>query len=452
MVSFAGTVACASAACGPAVEIEGDTDGSSDSQSGSDTIIDPSESETGSTTTPPQGCNHDDDCPTGFSCEDQQCVEDDYDCYDYGDCYCYYGHCSPPNYYDCYGDEDCGSGELCDFDYCDAVQNLPNCGGPVELLGTPIPIPDAADIQSLAFVDLDDAVPGEALVVGEGTGGWVLRSGQEPLALPDLGAAIQDAIADDLDGDAAVDLALVSDAGLTVLYGFGGEAQERVDVAGSLDALESFGPLEAPPSLAVRQGDQLFTVEGLTTRAPTLQLLEAPVSPVSLAPFAFSDSWNGFVADGGTLGPSLIVTATDAQEYLGEPARASGRTMASGQLGGEARSDVLWATPYADWTYLEVSVDGAPPERRALYFTYPDYGIGDLDGNGFGDAIGVGPGGVVVLPGDETWGVSCFVQGPLEGTPGPMDVGDFDGDGTDELALIPGEATGAIVYDVSWEP
>ncbi len=131
-VSFAGVVASAAAACGPAIDIDGDgdTEGGSTTQS-SDTIIEP----TASTTTPPEGCEANDDCAPGFYCSDGACIEE-YDCYDYG-C-CIYGHCSPPPYYDCYEDDDCGTGALCTSGYCDAVQSLPDCGGPVELAGAPI--------------------------------------------------------------------------------------------------------------------------------------------------------------------------------------------------------------------------------------------------------------------------------------------------------------------------
>ncbi len=309
--------------------------------------------------------------------------------------------------------------------------------------------------MSLAFVDFDPLTPGEALVVGDGTGGWVLESGQAPLPLPNLGAPVTDAAAVDLDSDGAIDLALVTGSGLTVLYGFGTETVERVEVPapGPLVRLEAFEPAQDVPGLVLQREDELvYTVEGTQQRVLNLAELDGSVLARDLGVYAHGDGATGFAVEPSTPTPPRVYTSPIGFYDLGEVARASNRALALGQLGGGGRSDALWSSVYLDWTFLEVSVDGGAPEPRAVYFTYPAYAIGDLDGNGLGDAIGVGPGGVVVLPGDDTWGVSCFVQGPLEGTPGPSDVGDFDGDGVDELAILPREGGGPTVFDVSWAP
>lgn len=457
--SFVAALGLSAAACGPAVEIEGETDGG-ETESSSDTIIDPStptETDPTNPTDPTEGgCVSDDDCLDGFYCApDGQCIEE-YDCYDYG-CYCVYGHCSPG--YDCYGDEECGSGELCEgYGYCDTVQSLPDCGEPATLLGTPVQIPTGNPIDSLSFVDLDPETTGEDLVVGTDLGGWLIPSGGEAIEL-DSSGGVHGAAAADLDGDGATDLLLVDDAGLRVTYGFGGDAEQSISVSASgqpLASVHALANIEGLPSLVLTDAQgAVFTVAGSSERLIALEPVELPGEAAArLATFSSGDGRDGFVVEPTFIGPTTLHMDQDPVVEIGAPARAGlPRALATGSLRGEERSDILWATLYSDWTFLEISSGGAEPEHRAVYFDYDTLAIGDLDGDGLDDALAVGGGGLAVMPGDAQWGLTCFSQSPfVGGETRTIALGDLDGDGADEAIVITDAGGAPMQYDVSWAP
>lgn len=430
--------------CGPAVELDEDTDGGSESES--DTIIDPS-----SPTDPTSGDCEVEGCPEGFYCGPEgQCIEE-YDCYDYG-CYCVYGHCSPG--YDCYDDDDCGPGELCGgYDGCEVVQNLSDCGSPVALEGTLLAIPTGNPIGALAFVDLDPATPGEDLVVGTDIDGWLIPSSGEAVPLPSAGA-VTGAAATDLDGDGATDLVLIDAGRLAVHYGFGTEAMETVQLSTEQPVTEvhALRGVEGLPSLAILDaGGTTYTVTGSPDRSLALASIPLPFDAISkIAPFAIGDGSDGYVWDSGfDVG---LYTVQDGQLSLGQPYDGP-RTFGIGRLTGSPRSDILWATPYSDWTLLDISIGGASIASRAIYFDYDTYAVGDLDGNGIDDALAVGFGGLAVMPGDPDWGLTCFSQAPFDGGASRLlALGDLDGDGMDEAVIVTDAGGAPTSYDIGWSP
>jgi hypothetical protein len=449
----AAAIGLTAAACGPAVEIEGDTDGGSETES--DTLIDP----TTDTDIDPMECLENVDCPDGFVCLDGECYAeppppDDCEDYDYG-CYCYYGHCSPPYYYDCYDDEECNTGELCQGGYCDPVQSLPACGDNAVALEVPLPIPTDAPVVSLAFVDLDPEAPGEALLVGTAEETLLLESGVEPRTLPELPATGRDAVAADLDGDDATDLVVAHDLGLSIIYSFGGEEQQVVDVPtrNPISAVERFVPIDADQGIVVRtDGFEAFFVDGLSERTPSLRLLDGVVAS-GLAPFDDGLGTLGFVLELASGDPARLYFGDDAFVEVGAyPRMGGGRDLVTGTIGGAPGADAVWATPYFnDWTYIEFALDAEQYEARALYFNYPRLAAGDLDGDGLDDLLSIGTGGFAVMPGDAKWGATCFAQAPLLSGAIDPDIGDYDGDGVDELATTTDDGQLAV-YDVSWSP
>lgn len=438
------------AACGPAVPVAGDTDGSSASASESetDTVIQPSES--GEETGPPPGCVDDVDCSPGFYCAGGECIED-YECsYDDYGCYCAYGHCSPPYYYDCYEDEECGSGSLCEDRYCDTVQNLPECDDDLALQGAPLPIPVDDPPASLAFVDLDPDVPGEQLVVGSIGGGWLFDAEQPPSPLP-ADEPITDTVATDLDDDGAIDLVLASTSALTVAWGFGtaSEALQILEIPQGPLELEVAQNPGALPELVVRTATGLVLVPGSTAR--TIDPLPFPIPDLAATDLA------GYRGADGALGVLLENPNAEALRYLGGDVDSLGtrgrtldRRVHGGQLDGQGPTEAIWTTTFSDWTFLEYGLD-AGDQARAIYFTYPHFAVGDLDGDGLDDVAGMGGGGAVVMRGDEDWGMTCFTQAPLGEDVLQTAAGDFDADGSDELVVLP-TAGPAIIYDVSWTP
>ena len=457
--SFVAALGLGAAACGPAVGIEGDTDGA-ETESSSDMIIDPSTPTDTDPTDPTDptagGCDNGNECPDGFYCgAEGQCIEDyscDYD--DYG-CYCVYGHCQPG--YDCYDDDDCATGEICEgYGYCNPVQTLPDCGDPATLVGTPVQIPTGNAIEALAFVDLDPDTLGEDLVVGTDIDGWLIPSGGEAVALSSEGP-VRAAASADLDGDAQIDLIVLDDQGLRVTYGYGTETAQTV-TAGSAQPFASVHTLrnaEGLPSLAVLDAlGVVLIIEGSPERLLQLSPLELPTKGVlAIEPFAFGDGSDGIVWE-SQFGAGIHDLANNSSTPLDGGARAGiSRQMAVGSLAGSERSDILWASLYKDWTRLEVSIGGDTPEERVLYFDYESYAIGDLDGNGLDDVLAVGGGGLAVMPGDADWGVTCFSQSPfVGGASRTVAVGDLDGDGSDEAIVITDAGGAPMQYDVSWAP
>jgi len=446
--SFLAAAPLGAIACGPAVVLNEDTDGGS--ADGTDTIIDPSSPT--DPTDPTSGDCEVDGCPPGFYCGPEgQCIED-YDCYDYG-CYCVYGHCSPG--YDCYDDNDCGAGELCEsYNGCDVLQSLTDCGSPAMLEGTPLAIPTGNPIGALAFVDLDPQTPGEDLVVGTDIDGWLLPSGGEAVALPSEGA-VRAAASADLDGDALTDLVLLDAGGLAVLYGFGDASEELVRLPSEpFVDVEVLRNAEGLPTLVVQDSfGGVFTVDGATERMLALgSTMLAAKSDTAIDPFAMGDGSDDLLRD-SPYDAGLYDLAEATLTTIAYPRRAD-RTMIVGSLTGAPRSDVLWASPYPDWTLIELSIGGSSGlEFRAIYFDYPTYASGDLDGDGNDDVLAVGVGGLAVMPGDSQWGLTCFSQAPFEGGASRiLAVGDLDGDGIDEAVVITDAGGAPIQYDVTWSP
>ncbi|MGH1339995.1 MAG: hypothetical protein ACRBN8_00480 [Nannocystales bacterium] len=453
--SFVAALGLSAAACGPAVALEGDTDGA-ETEGSSDTIIDPSTPTDTDPTGPTQGgCDSPDDCPSGFYCgPDGQCIEE-YDCYDYG-CYCVYGHCSPG--YDCYDDEDCGSGELCQgYDGCDPVQSLSDCGTPATLVGTPLQIPTGNPIEALSFVDVDPQSPGEDLVAGTDTGGWLLPSGGEAVELPSEGA-VRGAASADLDADGSTDLILIDDAGLSVHYGFGTETPQTVSLPTQqpFTAVHALQNVEGLPSLALLDAaGAVSVVAGSSDRTLELTPTRIPADPnASIEAFALGDGADGVVWEGSSgVSAALYTPSSQVLDSIGQLPRAGTRSMVVGSLVDSERSDVLWSSNYVDWTLLEVSIGGETPALRAIYFDYNTLGIGDLDGNGFDEALAVGEGGLAVMPGDVEWGVTCFSHSPFVGGASRLlAMGDLDGDGSDEAIIVTDAGGPPVQYDVSWTP
>ncbi|MEM6293878.1 MAG: hypothetical protein AAGA54_21560 [Myxococcota bacterium] len=450
--------------CGPAVEFDDEqTETEGGSASASDTIIDPSETETNPTsptspTTSPTGPTGCDDggivCQPNEVCVDNRCVDDCY--YDGGyDCYCVYGHCSPP--LDCYDDEDCGTGSLCGesgYGYCDFVQELSNCDEALSLDPIALPLPEG-EVASLSFVDLGDE--GEALVVGADDGGSVVRAADlEPTPLPPMGAPVQDAIAADLDGDGVHDLVLALPDRLTVLFRYGMDTEQQVDVeveGGVTDLAVLFND-GIPDRLAMLdgQGQAWWSPAGFNLSFEIPITVSSFASTLDAAALTDVDQ-DVLLLETPNVGDPTTVHTLDGRGFdIGETARREGRQMFAAKHGNDDVANVVWATTYSDWTMLEALVDGSLFERRALYFAYPYVGVGDFDGDAFDDVALVGGGGLAVVRGDAEFGLGCFAQAPLDSARTRIvAAGDFDGDGIDELAIA-SDGAAATVYVVSLTP
>lgn len=150
-------------ACGPLVPID-DSAGNDESTSNSTTNgsgpnptgpnptgPNPTDTTPTTITTSPGGC-YDVPCPPNYHCENGYCVYDG--CY-YDDGGCCYDTCCGFEcgwYGECFSNGDCPSGYFCDYNYCQAAAQEPDCA--IANLEFQIPIPMTADdVLSLAFVD-----------------------------------------------------------------------------------------------------------------------------------------------------------------------------------------------------------------------------------------------------------------------------------------------------------
>lgn len=241
------------AACGPRVAAgdgEGDADGSGDTNPPTSTSV----GEGGQ-------CGNDSECPDGYACIDGVC---EYQCY----CGCGVApppgnrfRCSEAGNYECYADEDCGDGEVCDRNECvpDPCASIPSLGDGVDVdvswatgpirqigfmpyasrgeidtvvvagnqlaeIGGHVHIEHAAEILSAAWGDLNhDGVAD--VVIADASAVWVYPANPangrfEAPGDPTMLAATQLAIAD-TNGDDVLDVLAKSADGVWLLPGNG---------------------------------------------------------------------------------------------------------------------------------------------------------------------------------------------------------------------------------------
>ncbi|MBC8074153.1 MAG: VCBS repeat-containing protein [Deltaproteobacteria bacterium] len=174
------------AACGPNVEVDSDPSSASES------------SESG-----PGVCVTGSDCPSGYWCDAGECVPEYCD-----GCGCYSAPPPPENrfrcspYYECYSDEDCGEGEICDYGSCELD---PVCEGIPQLTEQLVLAFDGGGpLTALRYADLEAGGAPELIGVQDNL---VLGlDGGVSTILIVADAPVLDVIAIDLDGDLVLDL------------------------------------------------------------------------------------------------------------------------------------------------------------------------------------------------------------------------------------------------------
>ncbi|HWB73434.1 MAG TPA: FG-GAP-like repeat-containing protein [Nannocystaceae bacterium] len=152
------------------------------------TSIDPSDTATTSSSCGEQ-------CPPGYCCVDTQCMN----FYCPPKCpqeLCCYGMCPT---YNCYVDDDCGPGSVCQLGGCMPIEMEYECMLPVQL-EFQIPIPGGEDVRALAFIDADGDAQRD-VVVGEGSRVQLLRAYDFSLTEIDSDVEAASLVVADLDGD-----------------------------------------------------------------------------------------------------------------------------------------------------------------------------------------------------------------------------------------------------------
>jgi hypothetical protein len=459
------------AACGP-VAPQDTTDGTTDPSAG-DPSSDASSEPTAptSSTAPPPMCDDNADCadiPCG-ACFEGECIE-------YVGCCGYYGlvetadgwRCSPPPYYECYGDDDCPDGYYCSINEClpIRVEPLPACG-PLAFdltqwnLGAAPSAFVLADFDADLDLDLAAAQPGVAqieLSLNDGAGTFTL-AGAFPVGEPTGDLALAGG---DLDGDGDTDLvAGRSDGGLVLLFGqdavfMAGAtlpsspepvklAVADVDGDGAVDIVAVSG---GEPQVSVHRGDGLGgfapaqdgSPQGIQTRA-ALADLDADGRVDLLAPIARGNPvpvWTGqpdgtFVAIG-----QFAAHEPDVAPFAGDLDADGDLEVVLASITQEQSMIESWqaASPGA-WADTPARVLSVDPATGGVLAEFEAPAGADL-------ILTTGSATLTMVLGDESGRFSCerSVDVLLTASPDLIVVGDVTGDGRPDIVTgSPGEPT-----------
>jgi hypothetical protein len=433
------------AACGPAIPVdEGET--ATEGETENNTVP------TSVGTVDPDECRTDEDCG-GYPdlCIDGQCIEG-YDYCDTDGC-CEDGCCYDGCWYpDCYEDLDCGSGYVCEYNYCQPIPLPEPCDGGRSIAdGIPL-FEGEGNITSLAFIE-GNASAGRELLVGN-QGGVTLVASDGTMVVVTASPS-SDLAAADLDGDGDEDVVSIDTASPPMLRtiladGAGafveGTSSESNGLRLALGDADGNGTVDA--IIGGELGIVLRAGIGDGSFAPAIDLLAVPnaafiVMPPTVPPYAdllFHDGaqlWVGSGADGFSAVPLYPGTTL-----------ASGLALVRGDHDGDGVSEasVIDATSFAPvirtWRVVAGALpsDWSPPGSPTLLAT------GDLDADGRDElALAAADGTVwvrfgepVAVDGD---GLGCYVSGMLGGGGAQrLVLDDFDGDGRADVVSAAGAA------------
>jgi hypothetical protein len=464
-------------ACGPIAPQEtdgGSTDGSgtdpthgpaTDSTTSPTSPTDPSGPTAPTTSGPPPECQTDSDCSDTYCgyCSEGMCRQSP-------ECYCGYGiaervdgkwRCQPP--YQCYSDEDCGSGYACIGGGCTEALPIPLPGcAPPDGEGREWNLGNAPTAFVLADLDGDldlDLAAGEPasgaieIALNDGTGNFILAGafGVGPEGSGDLALA-----AGDLDGDGDLDLAVArhEPAGvLRLLFNDGavftvGEERPTAPLPVQVFIADVNGD-GAPDVLTLDEGDLNLGVQlgdGTGTFAAEqpgiIDKLEARVAVAELTFDAAADvlapfpGGGAFTAWAGSNGPLLTpLRMFSAPE-------ATSMTPLSGDLDLQGFPEVVLVHPQGPTGMVHVWSGLAPGTwsggRRRFTTVRPLTGgvLAELGGLPGPDLISAtGQADISVLLGDGAGGFACENLFNLQGSSAPalLAVGDVTGDGLPDI-------------------
>jgi hypothetical protein len=407
--------------------------------SGSEQATDPGETDTAE----PE-CVDNQDCPNYYNCYDGVCKYVPFDdgwLDEYGD----------EGGTDCYSDADCPT-----YSYCAAVDCIPmdppspECGLPspavipLDLIGGPA--------LALQFVDADADGQDELAIVTESAIELFDNAVDAPTVSPRglESATVDSVVAGELDPAPGEDLLLLLSAGEW------NAALWRHDSNGA-----GFGP--AVSGMSWLEGAR-GVIAGNFDQSPSSELLVwsdggAIIQRADAMPLLFTEL------------PTTAATALEQAGLIGNVMLRAGDGRKLFDLGGAITSEhgdnVLG--PYGSFTTVSAgyhvaitgnspnwrglviyeSVGGDELHRWALRFAPVGVAAGDLDGNGNQELVFWSAHGEV--------GIEMALLGPNRcwrevspggaSTDGEVAVGDFDGDGDDELAILIGGQVGLVAID-----
>ncbi|MBX7082106.1 MAG: VCBS repeat-containing protein [Nannocystaceae bacterium] len=438
------------AGCGPIIVLgETDTDGTGSEESaegpGSDTSPSTTASTTASTTvgtattvsTTSSGCVNDYECPPGYECVGGKCY---YTGYCDGTC------CTPECgwYYECFSSYDCGPGEICQYNVCAPLEPEQTCD-PVPF-GTSIsfPIPNLA---SLAFIEAGGP-PGKELLVAGDDGVALLANDGSSVPVDNQGFPFDLAVRD-LDGDGDEDVALVdveANAPRVLLQDGMWSAIELqpAETTHFLDTVDMEGDGYPDIVTHVIGGNvYLYPNDGPGQWLDPQYVWDSVsgLTRASLDGDAFEDlvvqSYSTIAIYGGT-----AFNATEL--YSGYPVGL--RLIAAGNFNGSGEDDVVALEPINGYT-IATTWPGPVLQPIGWGQTWWPSAVRvhssiDLNGDGFLDVVGSdGTATLTVGWGGPQSDVDLFVCVSTFDAPvivSHMTVGDFSGDGRNDIAITDG--------------
>jgi len=446
----------AMSACGPTIILEGETEGVVTDSDGPETT--PTD-----TTTPPLECESQADCDPGYSCIDNACIpyDDYYYCQDGGCCYdeCCYDYGGDCYYEGCYDDDQCGFASLCnEYGQCDAIEVLPYCD---ELELTQLPLPDEGnddEIISLSFVDADGDGR-EDLLVGRQSRAQLYMGGGEadPVDVPPAEAddVVADAAGGDFNGDGILDLAVTDAANsLSILLGDGAGGFTPGFTIATIDPVVELLALDW-------DGNGVLDLAGRAlSGSVVLHLGDGTGSLVAHLPLSNAEDVRSYAVgrfDGDGLGDVVVQNGGEGLVYLGNEAQdvepdlylvsqdfSADRQVVAGDIDGGGTAEIFAHRNVANnWLLLEAWQDGGEAlTQYALDLTADRADMGDYDGDGIQDVILANNNYLSLVRGSSEIGFGPVVECQSYALPGiPIErlaVGDLDGDGRADMAIADG--------------
>jgi hypothetical protein len=386
------------------------------------------------------------------------CCDDDGLCCGEGPCCDYGGYgCAY-----CYEVAGCGVGSFCEYQMCVPIEAPPACEDPLILDEVFGPTPLEVDgVFSLAFVEIDDDV-GRELVIGDDNGAVIVGGpgeGVQVLPVPDDGL-VEDMAVADFDGDGREDIAIsmtppaapprlvilrhtgegvfipidpVTSAAFDILAA-DMDGDSLPDIVGALDAGVEYRPL----GVLRNTGGLTFEPAFLDIDAQPLDIDVGDLDANGLADVIGVDNTQQQV----WFGASPLDNAADwvlvDVPYLGVQ-------VVLADFDGNGHDDLVRLTNVQGWTL----VDGWSSTPEGVFET-AEWGVlgetssgtaraGDFDGDGRADLVALSGTAVQLRYGAAVDGLfGCSAQTNLSIAPHVIAIGDFTGDGLDDVAVSDG--------------